>query len=60
MVRNCIENLRKWVQNPLHINREKSNGFRFDAFGGVRLRLKEGAKKCRSGAILIKFRSSGQ
>jgi len=34
--------------------------FGFDPFGAVRLRLKEGAKKCRSGATLIKFRSSGQ
>jgi hypothetical protein len=33
---------------------------RFDPFGGVRFRLKERAKKCRSGATLIKFRSSGQ
>jgi hypothetical protein len=59
-VRHCIENLRKWGQNLLHTGRKKSNGFRFDPFGGVRFRLKERAKKCRSGATLIKFRSSGQ
>jgi hypothetical protein len=60
IVMDCIQNLRKWEQNPIHTGRKKSNGFRFDPFGGVRLPLKEGAKKCRSGAILIKFRSSGQ
>jgi hypothetical protein len=48
-MRNCIENMRKLEQNPIHISRKKSNGFGLNPFGGISLRLKEGAKKCRLG-----------
>jgi hypothetical protein len=59
MAKHFTENLRKWEQNPLHLQK-KVMVFDLIHSASQAPSKREGAKKCRSGATLIKFRSLRQ